>query len=104
METVREEPKNAMVVLGVNLAGPIYFSRIASVYLRQLSTSDKSSATQADKSLTLVSSVAGFTEAPGLFVYSAAKHGVMGLMRALRKSVRGSCRNNFFVLTEVIDR
>ena len=41
----------------------------------------------ATKSLTLVSSVAGFTEAPGLAVYSAGKHGVYGLMRALRKYV-----------------
>ena len=36
------------------------------------------------KSLVLVSSIAGITEAPGLFAYSSAKHGVIGLMRALR--------------------
>lgn len=37
-----------------------------------------------DKSITLVSSIAGFKESPGLFAYSASKHGVMGLMRSLR--------------------
>lgn len=37
-----------------------------------------------DKSMVLVSSVAGFKESPGLFAYSAAKHGVLGLLRALR--------------------
>jgi len=37
-----------------------------------------------DKSLVLVSSIAGFKESPGLFVYQASKHGVMGLMRSLR--------------------
>ena len=36
------------------------------------------------KSIVLVSSIAGITEAPGLFSYSPAKHGVIGLMRALR--------------------
>lgn len=36
------------------------------------------------KSICLVSSIAGITEAPGLFAYSPAKHGVIGLMRALR--------------------
>lgn len=36
------------------------------------------------KSIVLVSSIAGITEAPGLFAYSPAKHGVIGLMRALR--------------------
>jgi len=36
------------------------------------------------KSIVLVSSIAGITEAPGLPAYSSAKHGVIGLMRALR--------------------
>lgn len=85
LESVRQEPKESMKVLDVNFTGPLYFSRIASVYLRQPTLNEKSSTSIADKSLTLVSSVAGFTEAPGLFVYSATKHGVYGLMRALRK-------------------
>lgn len=40
--------------------------------------------TDFSKSIVLVSSIAGITEAPGLFAYSTAKHGVIGLMRALR--------------------
>ncbi|KAI5271466.1 putative 3-hydroxyacyl-CoA dehydrogenase [Aureobasidium subglaciale] len=84
LESVKREP-DIDDSLNVNLRGPILFSRIASVYLRQTPLSDKSSTAAADKSLTLVSSVAGFTEAPGLAVYSAGKHGVYGLMRALRK-------------------
>lgn len=49
------------------------------------------------RSICLVSSVAGITEAPGLFAYSPAKHGVVGLMRALRPwapvryGVRANC-------------
>ncbi|KAI5243878.1 putative 3-hydroxyacyl-CoA dehydrogenase [Aureobasidium subglaciale] len=84
LESVKREP-DIDDSLNVNLRGPILFSRIASVYLRQPPLNDKSSTAAADKSLTLVSSVAGFTEAPGLAVYSAGKHGVYGLMRALRK-------------------
>lgn len=81
LESVRMEPRESMTTLDVNFVGPLYFSRIASVYLRQ-GASDEG--TVADKSLTLVSSVAGFTEAPGLYVYSATKHAVYGLMRSLR--------------------
>jgi NAD(P)-dependent dehydrogenase (short-subunit alcohol dehydrogenase family) len=77
LESVREEPKASMKVVDVNLKGELYFARIASVYLQQ--------GPKADKSLTLVSSVAGFREDPGLNVYVPAKHGVLGLMRVLRE-------------------
>lgn len=68
-------------VLDVNLLGSLYCARIASVYLRQNRAKDE------DRSLTLVSSVAGFKESPGLFLYQASKHGVLGLMRSLRKYI-----------------
>lgn len=68
-------------VLDVNLLGCLYCARIASVYLRQNRSENE------DRSVTLVSSVAGFKESPGLFVYQASKHGVLGLMRSLRKYV-----------------
>lgn len=41
----------------------------------------------AKKSLVLVSSIAGFTESPGLPLYGASKHGILGLMRSLRTSL-----------------
>ena len=78
LETVQEEPKKSISIVDVNLKGPLYFSRIAAVYLRQGKGGGQ------DKSLTLVSSVAGFREDPGLYVYIASKHGVLGLMRSLR--------------------
>jgi len=77
LDSVRIAPSTA--VLDINLTGTLYFSRIAAVYLRQKATPKDG------KSLVLVSSVAGFQESPGLFVYQAAKHGVIGLMRSLRK-------------------
>ena len=80
LESVREEPKSSMKVVDVNLKGVLYFARIASVYLQQGSEGASS-----DKSLTLVSSVAGFREDPGLNVYVPSKHGVLGLMRVLRE-------------------
>lgn len=76
MHSIRKPPTTK--VLDVNLTGCLYVARIASVYLRQNRPAD------VDRSITLVSSVAGFKESPGLFVYQASKHGVIGLMRALR--------------------
>lgn len=83
LESVREEPTRNMKVVDVNLKGELYFARIASVYLQQ----GPGSGSSGDKSLTLVSSVAGFREDPGLNVYVPAKHGVLGLMRVLREYV-----------------
>ncbi|KAM0722159.1 hypothetical protein Q7P37_001600 [Cladosporium fusiforme] len=86
LDTVREEPKQSVLPVDVNLKGPLYFARLASVYLRQ--GTDGNSVDRAnDKSLTFTSSVAAFREDPGLYVYVASKHGVMGLMRVLRSTL-----------------
>ena len=81
------EPAEALKVLDVNLRGVVLFAHVACVYLSAAASSvtpaDPSDGTN-DKSLTLLSSVAGFKEHPGLFAYGASKHGVLGLMRALR--------------------
>ncbi|KAL4884287.1 hypothetical protein BJY04DRAFT_215716 [Aspergillus karnatakaensis] len=71
------------LALNVNLLGTLYFARIAAVYLHQ----NHSDSPEADKSIVLVSSVAGLTESPGLPVYCASKHGIIGLMRSLRTSL-----------------
>ncbi|KAL4910563.1 hypothetical protein BDW74DRAFT_172036 [Aspergillus multicolor] len=83
MESIREPPPTK--VLDVNLLGCLYTARIAAVYLRQNRPDPNS-----DRSILLVSSVAGFKESPGLFVYQASKHGVLGLMRAMRLYTYGS--------------
>ncbi|PVH79365.1 hypothetical protein DL98DRAFT_516135 [Cadophora sp. DSE1049] len=77
MSTIRTLPST--LVQDVNVAGTLFFPRIAAVYLRHNWKEDD------DKSLILSSSVAGFEESPGLFVYQSTKHGVLGLMRWLRK-------------------
>jgi len=62
VDCVNQQKPTTMLV-DVNLNGTLYFSRIACVFLRQgQQRSD-------DKSLILISSVAGFKEYPGLFVY-----------------------------------
>lgn len=79
LETVERQPSTA--VLDINLLGALYFSRIAAVYLRQGNDSKN------DKSLLLTGSLAAFKEQAGLFVYSPAKHGVMGLFRSIRRNL-----------------
>jgi NAD(P)-dependent dehydrogenase (short-subunit alcohol dehydrogenase family) len=76
IQAVEKEPD--ISVLDVNLKGVLYFAHIACAYLAEGNEMVE------DKSLTLISSVAGFKESPGLFVYQASKHGDLGLMRALR--------------------
>jgi len=65
------------------LTSVISFSRIALAYMKS-NNLELAPAEDFSKSIVLVSSIAGITEAPGLFAYSPAKHGVIGLMRALR--------------------
>ena len=79
LETVEREETTR--VLDVNLLAVMNFARIAVVYLRHQKDPN------ADKSLTLISSVAGIIEAPGLWVYQCSKHGVAGLLRTMRKPI-----------------
>ena len=62
----------------INFRGTLWFAHIAVQYLAQDAKPDD------NKSLTLVASIAAYKETPGLFVYEAAKAGVVGLMRSLR--------------------
>ncbi|CAG9939955.1 unnamed protein product [Clonostachys rosea f. rosea IK726] len=68
-------------VLDINLVGALYFARVAAVYLLQGADSGR------DKSLMLTGSLASFKEQPGLCVYQPAKHGVLGLFRAIRRNL-----------------
>jgi NAD(P)-dependent dehydrogenase (short-subunit alcohol dehydrogenase family) len=83
----QQTPTGISDVIDINLNGTVYFTRLALAYLREKHQFDPSSSAKSitsPKSITLVSSVAGFIETPGAFTYSATKHGVLGLMRALR--------------------
>ncbi|RDW92379.1 3-hydroxyacyl-CoA dehydrogenase type-2 [Coleophoma crateriformis] len=82
LQTVQNKPSTRTI--DVNLTGVLYFARVAVVFLQEGAKKED------DKSMVLVSSTAGFKESPGLFAYSAAKHGVLGLLRALRVHLRKS--------------
>lgn len=75
------EKEESRTTIDVNLIGTAMFARIAVVYLRHGKQDGE------DKSLTLISSAAGFRESPGIPLYQCSKHGVMGLMRSLRKQL-----------------
>jgi NAD(P)-dependent dehydrogenase (short-subunit alcohol dehydrogenase family) len=83
-----KEPAPIDNVMSTNLNSTLYFTRIALAFMKQKPDDETASTGQEDgrpaKSITLLSSVAGFKESPGLFAYSASKHGVIGLMRGLR--------------------
>lgn len=78
IESVAAEPDTS--ALDINLKGLAYFARVASVYMSHHKSSGQ------DKSLTLMSSAAGFLESRGLYMYQASKHGVLGLLRTARLS------------------
>ena len=85
-DSIREPPPTA--VLDVNLKGTVFFTRVAVHYLRRSLAQNAS--TQKDASIVLVSSVAGFGNWPGLFQYSASKHGVMGLFHSAKDFLYGT--------------
>jgi NAD(P)-dependent dehydrogenase (short-subunit alcohol dehydrogenase family) len=76
-----EHAEETTAVLDVNMKGTAVFARIAIVFLRS-DTRKKD-----NRSLTLTSSVAGIRESPGLYMYQASKHGILGLMRSMRKTI-----------------
>jgi NAD(P)-dependent dehydrogenase (short-subunit alcohol dehydrogenase family) len=78
---VTQEPP--MGEVEVNLKGAIYTSRIAAHYLRKYGGGD----------VVLTSSIAGFKESNGLPIYTASKHGVVGIVRGanldlIRENIR----------------
>ncbi|PKS08038.1 hypothetical protein jhhlp_006650 [Lomentospora prolificans] len=78
-----KEPVPVKDHIDINLTSVVAFCRIALAYMKS-NKPDAQPNGDFSKSIVLVSSIAGITEAPGLFAYSPAKHGVIGLMRALR--------------------
>jgi NAD(P)-dependent dehydrogenase (short-subunit alcohol dehydrogenase family) len=76
-----EHAEETTAVLDVNMKGTAIFARMAIVFLR---TGMKR---KMNRSLVLTSSVAGIRESPGLYMYQTSKHGILGLMRSMRKTI-----------------
>ncbi len=71
--------------IDVNLKGCLFTARIGSEYLRRNGGGD----------LIMTSSIAGFKESTGLAVYTASKHGVIGILRGQRvQALRDGIRLN----------
>ena len=70
-------------VVDVSLRGAIYTSKLALHYFRRRSD-------PAACGLVITASTASYNERPNLPLYSAAKHGIIGLMRSLRHVVADS--------------
>lgn len=83
------EPNTAL--LNVSLVGAMYTTRLAAWYFgRQKSV---------DPCIILISSIMAYIDTQGSSVYSAAKHGVRGLMACLRrkKTIRINCIAPWYV-------
>lgn len=75
-------PPPDLRVMGVNITGVMYTTHLALFWLRRNGRRDDD--TERDRHLLLVSSIAGVAPLPGQTEYTASKHAVMGLFRALR--------------------
>ncbi|KAK5052112.1 hypothetical protein LTR84_002916 [Exophiala bonariae] len=92
IESVGEDQGNTQA-LDVNFIAACAFARISLPFLRQsISTITKDRQGGSDSvnngySLTLLSSVTGFRDAPGMFLYQTSKQAILGLMRAMRTTI-----------------
>ncbi|KAK0649547.1 hypothetical protein B0T16DRAFT_492160 [Cercophora newfieldiana] len=79
IEAVREESPSLNKTLNINLISAMHFARIATAYI----TASPRLPGPFTPSLTFTSSVAGIAWATSMPCYSASKHGLLGLSRAL---------------------
>jgi NAD(P)-dependent dehydrogenase (short-subunit alcohol dehydrogenase family) len=94
-------PPPPLKVLAVNLTGVMYTTHLALYYLPRTKTHP------GDRHLLLISSIAGLLPLPGQTEYTASKHAVMGLFRALRgtawtRGIRVNVLNPYFVDTPLL--
>lgn len=77
----------SLIVLDVNIRGVIFTIKLALSYFRRLNIRG---------SLVATGSAASYLDTPGIPVYNAAKHGVIGLIRSLRDTLaeEGLVRTN----------
>lgn len=85
-----DPPPPDLAVLDVNLTGVVYTSHLALYYLPRNPQSPAAdpkcdpTRTYRDRHLLLISSIAGLMPLPGVPLYGASKHAVVGLYRCLR--------------------
>ncbi|KAH8695620.1 hypothetical protein BGW36DRAFT_429489 [Talaromyces proteolyticus] len=92
-----EEPtKPNTAILNVNLVGVIYTTRLAAWSFKKQGT--------LDPCIILITSIMGYIDTQGSSLYSAAKHGVRGLMTCLRRkqAIRVNCIAPWFIATPIL--
>jgi NAD(P)-dependent dehydrogenase (short-subunit alcohol dehydrogenase family) len=110
-----DPPAPRLRTLEVNLNGVMYTTTLALAYLSRNSLSkpcaiDSGDSQPRDRHLLLVSSMAGLSPLPTQSIYSASKHGVVGLFRSLRMSaplshgVRINMLHPYFVETGILGK
>lgn len=94
-----EPQKPSTKMLDVNLVGVLYTAKLAGWHFHHDTASESS-----DRCLILVSSIMGYIDTQGSSIYSAAKHGVRGIMTCLRRKglVRINCLAPWFVATPIM--
>ncbi|KAK4940986.1 hypothetical protein LTR10_019030 [Elasticomyces elasticus] len=105
-------PQPQMKTLDTNLNGLMYTTNLALSYLSRNPGSARCQVGQntgtRDRHLILVSSIAGLASLPSQPIYATAKHGVVGLFRALRMTtpikhgIRINMINPYFVDTPIL--
>ncbi|KAL7276203.1 hypothetical protein RUND412_000821 [Rhizina undulata] len=75
--SLEDPPEPDLITLDVNLKGVLYTTKLAFHYFRQTPADQ-------DKTLLFIGSMSSFFAGPVATVYSASKHGVLGLFRSLR--------------------
>lgn len=95
--------KPALKTLNINLVAQFYTVKLAHYYLRR-----NPKGAGRDRALLLTGSMASVGEIPGAPEYTASKHGMLGLMRSIRRTgaaddIRVNSIHPWFVETGIID-
>jgi NAD(P)-dependent dehydrogenase (short-subunit alcohol dehydrogenase family) len=113
LDTSTLPPPPPLKVLAVNLTGVMYTTHLALFYLPRNSPRSQTESQQQqpprDRHILLISSVAGVMGLPGQTEYTASKHAVMGLFRAMRgtafmRGVRVNLLAPYFVDTPLLPK
>lgn len=95
--------KPALKTLNINLVAQFYTAKLAHYYLRR-----NPKGAGRDRLIILTGSMASIGEIPGAPEYTAAKHGMLGLMRSIRRTapaddIRVNSIHPWFVETGIIN-